>query len=99
MDIKYDHTGDIDLSSGDLRYTDGTEQHKLTILLASKGELKRRPDIGVGIANFLLNNEPGELLREARRHCQRAGMRIDRVYFDQNNNLFIEGNYDNSIDR
>jgi len=96
MDILYDPTGDIDLSSGDVQYGDGTEQHKLTILLAAKGELKRRPDIGVGIANYLLDTEPGELLREARRQCQKAGMSIERVFFDHNNNLFIQGNYDKS---
>lgn len=94
MDIKYNDAGDIDLSSGDIRYADGTEQHKLTVLLSSKGELKRRPDIGVGAASFLLDNEPGDLLREARRQCQRAGMKIERVYFVQNS-IKIEGGYEN----
>lgn len=95
MDIKYSDNGDIDLSSGDMRLVDGTEQHKLTILLSHKGEIKHRPDIGVGAATYLLDNDPGDLLRESRRQCQRAGMKITAVYFDQNK-LRIEGGYENN---
>lgn len=93
MDIKYTTTGDLDFENGDLSLVDGTQQHKLTILLCSKGELKHRPDIGVDAGRYLLDNEPGELLREARRNCQKAGMKIRRVYFD-NGTLKLEGGYD-----
>ena len=92
MDIKYQANGDIDLSSGDIRLIDGTEQHKLTVLLSAKGEVKRRPDIGVDVSEFLLDNEPGELLREARRQCRRIGMDITRVYFEHGK-IMIEGGY------
>lgn len=95
MDIKYTDNGDIDISTGDIKYVDGTEQHKLIVLLTQQGLLKARPEVGVGIANYLLDNEPGELLREARKHCQRVGMKITAVFF-RNQKIVIEGGYENN---
>ncbi len=95
MDIKYQENGDIDISTGDIRYVEGVEQHKLTILLTQQGLLKSRPDVGVDVANYLLDNEPGELLREARKHCQRIGMKIKAIYF-KNQKIIIEGGYENN---
>ena len=95
MDIKYTPDGDIDLSSGDIRYIDGTEQHKLTVLLARKGEIIHNADIGVDAMEYLLNEEPGDLLREARRQCRKVGMIITRVNFEDNK-IKIVGGYEGS---
>lgn len=93
MDIKYDSTGDIDISTGDLRLVKADEQHKLTLLLSDKGEIKQRIDAGVGAGDFLLDNDPAGLLREARRQCQRVGMKITRAFFEKGK-IKIEGGYD-----
>jgi hypothetical protein len=93
MDIKYTPDGDIDLSSGDIRYIDGTEQHKLTVLLARKGEIIHNADIGVDAMEYLLNEEPGDLLREVRRQCRKVGMIITRVNFEDNK-IKIAGGYE-----
>ena len=99
MDIKYTETGDLDLSSGDIKYSlDGTEQHKLTTLLSGKGELKERPDLGVGAADYLMDENPSELLRETRRQCERIGIKVRRVFVDQGV-LKIDGHYENSDNR
>lgn len=91
MDIKYTDTGDIDLSSGDIRYVEPSEQHKLTILLSNMGEIITRTDLGVGAMNYLLDNDPGELLREARRQCRRVGLNITKVFFEDNKINIIGG--------
>jgi hypothetical protein len=98
MDIKYTQTGDLDLSSGDISYLDGTEQHKLTALLSGKGEIKERPDLGVGAADFLLDESPSELLRETRRQCERIGIKVNRVFIERSV-LKIDGDYENSANR
>jgi hypothetical protein len=95
MDIKYTESGDIDLNSGDIAYADATEQHKLTALLTGKGELKERPDLGVGAADFLMDESPSELLRETRRQCERIGIKVNRVFVDSGI-LKIDGAYENS---
>jgi hypothetical protein len=94
MDIKYTKTGDLDLSSGDIKYADGTEQHKLTTFLSGKGELKERPDLGVGVADYLMDENPSELLRECRRQCERIGIKVSRVLVE-NGILKIVGEYGN----
>jgi len=93
MDIKFTDTGDLDLSTGDIRYVEAEQQHQFTLLLSGQGEIKLRPDVGVDAANYLLDNQPGDLLREARRHCQRVGMKIKRVYFE-NQAIKLEGGYE-----
>lgn len=92
MDIKFTDTGDLDFSTGDLRLVEPEQQHQFSLLLSGQGELKMKPDLGVDAANYLLDNQPGDLLREARRHCIRAGMNIRRVYFE-NNAIKLEGGY------
>lgn len=98
MDIKYSQTGDIDLSAGDIKYTDATEQHELTTFLSGKGELKERPDLGVGAADYLMDENPSELLRETRRQCERIGIKVNRV-FVESGVLKIDGSYENDSNR
>lgn len=92
IDIKQQEDGDIEMA-GDIQYSKCADQHKLTVLMSAKGEIKNRPDVGVGIVDYLLDSDNGSLLREARRQCQRIGMKITAVYFKKNN-LMIEGGYD-----
>jgi len=80
------------MMAGDIQYAECSDQHKLTVLMSAKGEIKNKPDVGVGIVDYLLDSV-GSLLREVRRQCQRIGMKITAVYF-RKNNLMIEGGYD-----
>jgi hypothetical protein len=98
MDIKYTETGDLDLSTGDIKYIDGTEQHKLTTFLSAKGEIKERPDLGVGAADYLMDENPSELLRESRRQCEKIGIKVRRVFVDSGI-LKIDGAYENNSNR
>lgn len=93
MDIKYNEIGDIDISSGDIQYVSGTEQHKFTILLSNKGEIKQIPNVGVGIENYIFDENPSSLLREIRRQCERIGIKIEKVFIE-NNKIYIIGDYE-----
>jgi hypothetical protein len=91
-DIKQQSDGDIDLSSGDLRWVDSTYQHQRDITLCQKGELKRAPVSGVGAANFLHDNNPARLIRAIRKELSRDGQTVNSVLLN-NGGLEIDAHY------
>lgn len=94
MDIRYSSNGDIDLSTGDLQYVaDPAEQHKLTVLMAKKGELKFVPDVGADAPSFLLDDTFTSLLRVARMEVRKIGIKVRSVFF-KDEKIVIEGGYE-----
>lgn len=82
IDIQHTSSGDIDLSSGDLLYTESTGQHQKDILLSGKGHYKESPETGVGAMEYINDNEPDNLLRSIRNEFTRDGMKVTRVSID-----------------
>lgn len=73
---------------------DVTSQNQNTILLAEKGEIKNSPLLGVGIASYLDDESPSELLREVRINLRIDGQKIRSCGFDDNGKLIIQGGYE-----
>ncbi|MFV0331435.1 MAG: hypothetical protein ACK5KL_16705 [Dysgonomonas sp.] len=73
---------------------DVTGQNQDTILLAEKGEIKNSPLLGVGIASYLDDESPSELLREVRINLRIDGQKIRSCGFDDNGKLIIQGGYE-----
>lgn len=73
---------------------DVTGQNQDTILLAEKGEIKNSPLLGVGIASYLDDETPSELLREVRINLRMDGQKIRSCGFDDNGKLIIQGGYE-----
>lgn len=73
---------------------DVTGQNQDTILLAEKGEIKNSPLLGVGIASYLDDETPSELLREVRINLRMDGQKIRSCGFDNNGKLIIQGGYE-----
>lgn len=94
-DIKFTATGDIDLSSGDIQYTESTMQHQHDILIAAKGDYKEYPTIGVDIRNELDNENPAEMLRTIRKEFSSDGMTVKKLDY-KNGNLNIDAEYKDS---
>ena len=74
---------------------DVTEQNQRHIIFAEKGEIKRAPALGVGIASYLDDEDPYELLREIRINLRDDGQKIHSCGFDENGKLKIIGGYEN----
>jgi hypothetical protein len=94
-DITQTQDGDIELSSGDLIYSESIGQHQRDILLADKGHYKEYPASGVGSVNFINDTEPENFLRAVRKECAKDGMRVKNIQIS-NGNLTIEAEYENS---
>lgn len=82
-DIKQTATGDIDLDTGDILYTESTRQHQKDLLLADKGHYKEWPETGVGAAAYINDNLPDNLFRAVRKEFTRDGMKVTKISMDQ----------------
>lgn len=85
---------DIQLKKGDFAIGASHHQHTQHLLIASKGEYKASPEIGVGIDKILHTDNPTELLIEAKKNLTYDGMRINNISLQPNGKLYIDGAYE-----
>ena len=95
LDIVLTEDGDLDLSTGDIRYGESTYQHKGDILAASPGDFGQFPEVGVGAVDYLLGENPGLFLRAVSRQMIADGIQVKSTYIDQDGQLVIDGEYEN----
>ena len=92
-DILIDDAGDLKFENGDFGLGDPTIQNQRLILVSHKGEFKEVPELGVGISNELLNENPKKLLREIKRNFEYDGMKVKTLQIGTNDNLIIDATY------
>jgi hypothetical protein len=94
-----DATGDLlltgDASNYDISTGGSTQQPERDLLLARKGDYRLNPDIGVGLQDFLNDENPDALYRSIRSQLAQDGMVVDSVHITQNK-LHIDAHYTNS---
>lgn len=76
FDMILDEAGDLQIKNGDLVIGESTDQHQRLLLLATKGEFKQSPLTGVGLINFLNDENPGNLKTEIRKQITSDGQLI-----------------------
>lgn len=99
IDIKYTEDGDIDLSTGDIQWCDTSEataQHKRDILLSSQGDNKESPLSGVGVVDYLNDDDEGEtlFLRNIAKQMQFDGINVEQVAVSDAGEIVIDGGYE-----
>lgn len=94
IDFRQDINGDIDLQNGDIHYVESTVAHQRDLLLTGMGELKHAPLVGVGIHDFLNDENPAEMLRTIRKKYIMDGMIVNAVIQNTNKQLEIDAYYD-----
>jgi hypothetical protein len=87
-DILCDETGDLLCSAGDLATGVSTLQHQADLLEASEGEYKQSPTTGIGISNFLNDEDPREMIRKIRMQFDGDGILISSLSYNQVNGSF-----------
>jgi len=73
---------------------DVTKQNQRIILLAEKGEIKEAPTLGVGIASFIDDDNPSDLLREICENLRDDGQTVRSCRFNDSGKLEIDGGYE-----
>lgn len=93
-DILQQEGGDLALTD-DLTMGEATRQHVRDLLLASPGDYKEVPTVGVDAASFLRDVDAADFLRTVRIQCEQDGMRVERIQYDREGALIIEAEYEN----
>lgn len=93
VDIKFDETGDVDISVKDIQYTESTEQHQRDLILADKGHYKEMPGVGIGAINFIHDESPDDFLRTVRKEFTKDGMKVQKITITVGGELRINAAY------
>jgi len=77
----YLHTEDNDLliADGDFVVGETTQQAQSLLLRIKKGELRQYPKTGVGIDDFLVDDNPGDIYREIQLQFEADGMTVRKI--------------------
>lgn len=92
LDIEVVRNAEGKIVSG-LQVGDVTRQNQRTIILAHKGEIKEAPTLGVGLASFLDDDDPSDLLREIRTNLREDGQVVSSCGFNLSGKLVIDAKY------
>lgn len=92
-DFLLDENGDLLIENGDFVIGESDNQHQKDILIATKGEFKEFPEIGVGIEAMLSDDDYMDLLIEAKKNLEYDGMKINNIEFTEEGTLKIDGKY------
>jgi hypothetical protein len=93
IDLKFDETGDIDISTDDIQYTESTLQHQRDLIIAHQGHYKEVPTVGVGAINYLNDENPDNFLRTVRKEFSKDGMKVKKVAITVGGQLNINAAY------
>lgn len=78
-DVLLDNSLDLVFVDGDLVHGESTRQHQKLLLLTAKGEIREFPTVGVGVQDWTLDNNPGDLNGEIKRQFEQDGMLVQQV--------------------
>lgn len=82
-DFLLDADGDLAVSAdGDFVIGESSSQDIYSLLTASPGDYKQHILAGVGLDNYLLDDDPADMLREIKRQLDAEGIKVDKVYLN-----------------
>lgn len=92
-DLLLDENCDLSFKNGDFDIGFSDYQHQEHIIMATKGEFKEFPELGVGLNRMLSDDDYTPFLIDAKKNLEYDGMKINNIKFEQNGNLNIDGEY------
>lgn len=93
-DILFDKNGDLLFINGDIQYGRSNQQHQRDILIARPGDYKTALPLGVGINDYLKDDDPNAMLSSIKQHFNKDGMVMKQLsYYPDENKLIINAIY------
>ena len=74
---------------------DTLQQNKALLLIFHQGELKFRPDVGVGFEDLLLSSDYLEFRHKIREQFAKDGLKVTKLNLYENQPFLIEASYEN----
>lgn len=81
------------VKKGDLVIGESTRQHQLLLLVTEPGELRRFPTRGVGINNYLSDEDNGQLRLAIKKEYEADGMKVSQIRAI-GSKVNVEGSYE-----
>lgn len=88
-----EETNDLVIKNGDFAQGDATQQNQKNLLNINKGELREFPIDGVGLINFLDDENFNDLIREVRREMVKDGMTVDDLKITADGAIGLNASY------
>ena len=93
-DILCDETGDIACENGDMVIGESTVQHQQDLLSASEGEYKFDAMVGVGLIEFLDDEDQSAMMKKIRVQFAKDGMNVKTARINSSGKLEIDATYE-----
>ncbi|MGI6341373.1 MAG: hypothetical protein ACOXZ9_10710 [Bacteroidales bacterium] len=91
-DILLNDEYDLDVSNGDFICGDALNQRQALLLGTAEGEWKQSPIAGVGLWNYLLDEDYAEVLKKIREQFKADGFVVSSLIIE-GNEIKIKANY------
>lgn len=95
-DFLMDTDGDMLIVDGDIAVGDSTLQNQYLLLKLQPGELRQWPQTGVGLENYLDDDDLGELEAEIRAQFVADGMTVNICKIFEDGKIEIDASYDDA---
>jgi hypothetical protein len=95
FDLLLDENGDLRTANGDFVVGDATEQNKVLLLISQMGEWKQNPTVGIGIQDFIEDDNLNEMANAIRKGFANDGMKVGSVQVFVDGSFKIDAEYDN----
>lgn len=92
--MKHTSNGDVDFSTGDVRYDTSDYQHMKDILLSQKGYYKEHPEAGADLPGHVNETDPEDLLRTVKKEFMADGMKVGKVAVNAHGELETDASYE-----
>lgn len=92
IDISVNNDG-FNLVQGDFVAEEATIQHQRSLVLTDKGEWKQNPTLGVGVMNYLDDENVSALIAAIAAEYVTDGMIVNKVSVLPNGHIDVEANY------
>lgn len=78
-DYLSDNTNDLKIANGNFVQGDSTIQNQNFLLITAPGAWKQNPQVGVGLMNFLKDDDITGLMRSIRQQFAKDGMTVQKL--------------------
>lgn len=93
FDILLDDDNDLLIEDGDFVIGESTKHHQKHLLLAQKGEYKQSPKVGIGISDFLEDDDFSGIDVEIQKQFELDGQKVNSIEVFNDGKVIIDAGY------
>ncbi|WP_160711296.1 oxidase [Chitinophaga solisilvae] len=95
-DVLLNEMNDLSFADGDFLIGESTRQHQQLLLVTNMGDWREYPVVGVGLFNYLKDEDPAAVMTDIKVQFETDGMKINFIRMDAAGTLNIDAAYGNN---